>query len=479
MASKGRIAGYIVGIIVIVAVLYAVAAYMRPTQPSVPSGTVVLQLTDPPLVPNGTQSLFITYSSVQLHEVGNSNTTGFIDVNASGTVNLMNLTNFTQTIAYAKVNQTQSFDMIRFSITSASITINGTSYPVTVPSSSLLVRLNARLNSTNGVAVIDMTPAVVQIYTGTQEIFVLVPSLKAVVIGSSAVSSASLRVGARERIGTRASEALNQTGASITITSASLAESGNSTLLHVDVRNNGNASVVLKHVMLFGYMRAVFTSNTATGMVPTAGAYGYGAGSGIGAEPFGMMNTSISGLLSGSDLSGHLNEAADIGEALGLNSSTMYKLMAQRLNFSSNSSVAAMLHALNISANATQVRNFMLYMNRRVNASVMEGMHNFNVSSPELHAVIGEAETYMHNYHNVLNFIVAANGTLSLPFTEAEAEGQNGYSLAPGQNVTLLYNGPVILGESHLGTAIIANLTYTVSVSGEDGALASMNVTAS
>ncbi len=480
MASKGAIAGIVLGIIVVAVILYAFASYQRAPAAQAAQGTIVLQLTDPPLVPNGTQSLVITYSSVQLHEVGAANTTGFVSVNASGSINLMNLTNITQTIASLKVRQNQSFNMVRFNITNANITINGTTYAVTVPSSSLLVKLNSNLNVTNGLAVIDMTPTIVQIYTSTQDVFVLVPSLKAVVTGNGAVSSAQARVGATERIQTGEREALNRAGATISVTGASLAVSGNSTSLAVTVQNDGNSSVVLKHVVLSGYMRAAVSATALGDMSPPAGSYGYEAGYSIDlSHAEDMMNASISGLLGGASTVEHLNETGDIGEALGLNSSAVSRLMLQHFNFSSNNSVATALKALNISANATQVRNVMLYMSNRMNASIMEGMHNFNASSPELHKTISEAENYTHSYHNALNFIVAANGTLSLPFTEAEAEGPNGYSLAPGQNVTLSYNGPILFGKSHIGISLIANLTYTVSIAGEDGATASTNVTAS
>ncbi len=467
----GKKVAYIVGIIIVLAVIYVVAASLQKPGGAVSSGTAVLQLTDPPIVPNNTQALLVTYSSVQLHESGMPNSTGFTTLNASGTVNLMNLTNFTQTIATTSIHANQSFDIAKFAISNAVIVINGTSYTVTVPSSSLVVKFNKKLNSTNSVGIIDMTPTVVQIYTANTTLFVLVPSLKAVVVGAGSVSSSEARVGARAHIGVQESADLLGTGAQISITSASLSGSGNSTSLSVTVSNNGNSSVVLKHLMLRGYLRAMMNGSVDSSMEPTGI-------SGVGA--YSMFNASIGSMLGNLGAGSQFNSSmGDIAEMLGINSTDAYKLIKAHLNASTSANMSALLSSLNISANSTLVRDFVEYMSNNANASVMVGMHNFNISNPGLREAILQADLYQRSYHNTLNFIISQNGTLNLPFTEAEAEGPNGYVLASGSNVDLKYSGPASFGESHVTAAIIANLTYNVAVSGEDGAFATTNVTAS
>ena len=469
----GKKIAYIVGIIIVLAVVYVVAASLSKPAYAAPTGTAVLQLTDPPIVPNGTQALVVTYSSVQLHEAGAGNSTGFMALNDTGTVNLMNLTNFTQTIATTSIKANQSFDMAKFAISGATITINGTSYPVTVPSSSLLVRFNKELNSTNSVAIIDMTPTVVQIYTANTTLFVLVPSVKAVVVGSGSVNALQARVGAREHIRTQDRAELQGIGAHISITSATLSEGSNgSASLSVIVSNNGNSSVVLKHLMLQGYLRAMQNGSSEGAMEPT----GLGAGEGL----YSAFNTSIGSMMGGEGAGLGLNggNIGDVAEALGINSTDAYKLISAHMNASSAANISSVLARLNISANSTAVGNFMNYISEDTNASIMEGMHNFNISSLRLHEAIRQAETYRAKYHDVLNFIISQNGTLSLPFAEAEAEGPNGYTLAPGSSVDLKFSGPISFGESHVSVGIIANLTYRATVSGDDGAYASANVTA-
>ena len=247
---------YLIGIIVVLAIIYVAISITHPPVPTttpttvtnvsfVPSGTLAVQLTDPPQVPNGTQSLVIGYSGLALHEAGQSNSTGFVDLNASGSVNLMNLTNFTQTIAVAHVKLNQSFDMVRFNITSAKIDINGTVYNVSVPNNRLQIKISG-LNGTSGGALVDLSPTVLQIYAANQTIFLMVPAARAITINNRSINSTSVHIGFKARVNAVAKAKLEQVRPNITITGASLTSSGNSTYLAVIVKNNANSSVTLK-----------------------------------------------------------------------------------------------------------------------------------------------------------------------------------------------------------------------------------------
>ena len=474
---------YLIGIIVVLAIIYVAISITHPPVPNttpttvtnvsyVPLGTLAVQLTDPPHVPGGTQSLVIGYSGLALHEAGQSNSTGFIDLNASGSVNLMNLTNFTQTIAVAHVKLNQSFDMVRFNITSAKIDINGTVYNVSVPNNRLQIKISG-LNGTSGGALVDLSPTVLQIYAANQTIFVMVPAARAITINNRSINSTSIRVGFKAIVNADVKAKLEHIRPNITITGASLTATGNNTYLAVIVKNNANSSVTLKQVMLFGYMRSVISANALLNLPD---------------QQRGDLSPGLGSVASSLFTNANLSDYMD---ALGLlNSSANASAISSFISAMNASDMGAAANVLATMVNSSKAKVLENEFKSRINASVIEDMHNLNMSNMSVKAAIGEANRFSHDYHNALNFIVASNGTLSLPFTQAEAEGPNGYVLGAGNSVTLIFNGTVAFGHDALANAhvnlsagplikLLANQTYTVRVIGEEGAYASMNVTAS
>ncbi len=252
--------GVFIGGIVVIAAAALIILFLTGSASSgyVPSNTLLVQLTDPPVVPPGTQALTIQYSGIGLHEMGEPNATGFTMFNASGSVNLMSLTNVTQTIAVIKTKTNVTFDMARFYISSATITINNVTYNVTLPNNDVTARIGSGLNASSGGLLIDMSPVVAQIYTNsTHSVFVMVPSLTAVVIGRSRITANELRIGARESIGSQEAQAITAARGNISITNASAMTANGVTKISVTVKNNGNGTLVLKHVLISGFMLAV------------------------------------------------------------------------------------------------------------------------------------------------------------------------------------------------------------------------------
>ncbi len=494
---------YLIGIIVVLAIIYVAISITHPPVPTttpttvtnvsfVPSGTLAVQLTDPPQVPNGTQSLVIGYSGLALHEAGQSNSTGFVDLNASGSVNLMNLTNFTQTIAVAHVKLNQSFDMVRFNITSAKIDINGTVYNVSVPNNRLQIKISG-LNGTSGGALVDLSPTVLQIYAANQTIFLMVPAARAITINNRSINSTSVHIGFKARVNAVAKAKLEQVRPNITITGASLTSSGNSTYLAVIVKNNANSSVTLKQVMLLGYMRSIISANASLNL-PDQQSSNFSSGKFSSNASSTSSISSTSTAPSTSTTYPYTNTGVpNYMKNLGLrNSSFNVSAIGAFTNAFNSSDISEAENILGTIANSPMAKALENEFRNRINASVIEDMHNINVSNVSLEAAIGEANRFSHDYHNALNFIVTSNGTLSLPFTQAEAEGPNGYVLGAGSSVTLIFNGTVAFGHDALANAhvnanqgvgplikLLANQTYTVRVIGEEGAYASMNVTAS
>ncbi|MEM0149902.1 MAG: DUF4382 domain-containing protein, partial [Candidatus Micrarchaeaceae archaeon] len=256
MNKGGIAAGILLLIIIIVAIVVLVqphkASVSTTTIPSVLSGTLTFQLTDPPEVPSGTQALVISYASLSAHYTARNGTSSWVSAQGSGSVNLLSTINASQIIGKASMPLNVTVDMVRFNITSAAITIDNVTYNVTVPSQQLIVHVtNAnRINGTNS-ALIDFTPVVATIYTSNSTIFVLVPSVRAIVLGSSK-ASASAQVGATIGINATEKHELELSRPNITISSATLSQNGNTTSLSITVVNNANASVNIKHIAIFG-----------------------------------------------------------------------------------------------------------------------------------------------------------------------------------------------------------------------------------
>ncbi|MGC8478452.1 MAG: hypothetical protein ACP5NE_00795 [Candidatus Micrarchaeia archaeon] len=513
--------------LIVIIVLAGIAVVLNSSSKSIQipiSNAFVLQLTDPPQVPAGTQALYMSYSGLQLHQLGMGNSTGFIEVNESGTVNLLSLINFTQTIGVANIKPNETFNFVRFNITSAKIEVNNVTYNVSVPNNRLSVRISNYNTSAKGV-LIDITPSILEIYSANQTIFLMVPSARAVVIGPSLVNSSSVKVGYKARKVEQENKSLESAKPNISIVSASIAESGNITAITAQVKNNGNSTVVLKGLMVFGNMQ----TNLGNFIRPMGEApqMPMQQGNSYGGD-FGNFNTSeIEGAVAAisqaegqniiSNIGLNISGLSHYGIALGQNGSVNITNKTEFDNYLKD----MMDHAF---ANYTSLLGN-LSAKEGVNISGISGMNGYeneansiisdaiekiqnmqasgHINSSEIESIMSNMTDQLKNlsnkkvyeeegasifnryYHRVLNFIIMPNATLALPFDEKTALGPNGYNLTAGSTVTLSFAGRITYGPENehaqappIITEPIINQTYSIRVFGEDGAYAQANVTA-
>ncbi len=604
--------------------LAIVAAGLLILSDTLHTATFIVQLTDPPIVPTGTQALLVAYSGVALHTAGASNSTGFVSVPASGVLNLMSLTNITQTIAILHTKINASFDSVRLNLTNASITISNETYNVTLLQKTLRVRLLNRTNSSTGGAVVDLTPTIIQIYTGNQTLFAMAPSVRAVAIGKGLVNGTSARIGASQKIRNETLALIEMIRPNITVTGAYLNVAGNTTQFNVTVRNNVGKPVELNHLVLSGAFEALLNSSALDTINTSAVASGInaedvasvahaigvqsitantlkeiraemGGGASGGASPAvtstvpkiapaisivsavvsaynnhtstyansrlsatvnaietELLNATASGAqqtivgstssIIGSNIlsnSGGMSIASQDAQHLLGTVSAISTLLENRSTNLTASNAQQILGAIEnigtisaaMATNATQVEKISVFdtiLNMTANPDVSDSQlaevtgrlanitaqvhltnttqalaiaSNLNLTPSEasttarllvLHNELAATSIFSREYHGALNFIIAENGTLSLPFM-VRAEGQKGYALAVNSSVTFVFNGTMAFGTQasaalstehrpmHLGTTVrpIPNATYVVRVTGTDGALARMNVTAS
>lgn len=461
MADR-RIA-YLIGFVVLLGIIGA--AYIASTNTQT-AGTVQmpLQLTDPPHVPSGTTSLIISYSSLQVHTVNN----GWISASGAGSVDLMSLQNVSQVIGSVNVPVNSTVDMARFDINSANITINGTTYPVTIPSSQLTARVveHSKVNASTGI-LFDLSPTIISIFTLNSTDYVLVPSVKAIAIGSGRAHP----VGARFGLNADEYAELQAAAPNISITSESLVYSDNSTHLSVTVMDNSNKSVTLTHVNVLGdaHFSVYFnvTCNSFSECFPRI----FSAGNMINVSSQESAQESVKGNLNSQSrpwqletdgpISGSMNQSANAAaDAYPGIYNTRSVIGRSEIN-----SQAAGNAQVGAGAGATASVNGNVVING-----------NFNVSGISSAAL--RIESREHEEGGGISFIVESNGTLAVPFSDSQF-GNIGYTLSPGQSVTLSFTGPVTFGNGHIVISPVVGSQYKVTVFGDQGAMANATVTAS
>ena len=266
---KYGLAAVLVAIVLIAVVLFAnPASFLPPSQTSATANFLVM-LTDPPTVPAGTTVLNLTYTNVTLHVTYPNETSEWLLLNASGTVNLFSLVNMSQTIASTNIPINSTVDKIQFTIGNVEANVTGTIYPVTALSSTFVVSVaNSKVNQTLSGVLVDFNPSLVQIEAtdanGTiVDYYVLVPSATAMVITN--LSRERIKVGTIVELGQDDRERLvrvvEEFSKNVTIVSASLSVNGNVTSLSVTLRNDGNVTFRIFGLTLHGEFNATRTWN--------------------------------------------------------------------------------------------------------------------------------------------------------------------------------------------------------------------------
>ncbi len=143
----------IIGIVVIIIIAgVSVFAYMTYFS----QGTLKIEMTDPPEWGPATQ-VYINYSSIEIHRADAANESGWSTIpGTGGTINLTQFVDINQTIGSANL-QPGTYNLIRFTILQANVTVNGTLYSATVPSGELQITITEggiKVNATQTSAVL-------------------------------------------------------------------------------------------------------------------------------------------------------------------------------------------------------------------------------------------------------------------------------------------------------------------------------------
>jgi len=265
MATKRNTLRYGFAAVVIALAVIGSSLYLTPA-PVSGSTDFVVMLTDPPTVPDGTTSLMVTYTSIQVHVKYAGGTSEWkVSQTAGGQVDLLSLLSDSLTIASLSLPSGAVVDKVQFTITDASITIGQKTLPVEIVSNQLIFPINdtTLTGATTGV-LIDIQPRVIQVDdvdANGQPVsyYVLLPSATAVV--KKNVSESQRGVGNRNKLSDDDNDELEQAQAQASMDLSIVEgaaktyvkiEADSKTKITVTLKNEGAESVVVRGLAVFG-----------------------------------------------------------------------------------------------------------------------------------------------------------------------------------------------------------------------------------
>lgn len=213
------------------------------------SGTLSVMLTDPPSVPAGVSSIYLTYTGLGVHPKGFANST-WISVSGEGTIDTMTLINLSQTISTSNV-PSLTYNLVRFNISNVLVDYMGKNYSATIGSGSLTVPIVGGLvvNSSGLAAtLVDIQPTVINVGSQAAPSFTIAAGAKALQIPSGEVNDSVKQIGHTAPLegnnwfqSFKSRHADNLTFSALSLTSGSLSFS---------LKNGGSDSVPIKMVIV-------------------------------------------------------------------------------------------------------------------------------------------------------------------------------------------------------------------------------------
>lgn len=207
--------------------------------------TLAIRITDPPVVPTGTRSLNLSFSSLSLLVSQTLNNSGTqiknLFYNISGTINLLSVQNVSQTIAVTKIPNGTVLYSMSLTVKSVSININGTVYPVHIALNGSQLNVifypKAVVNG-DTVALVQISPIVVKTATGYQ----MIPSVVATAVHEKIENE---QVGEKHQLNQNETSGLDEASGQLTAQLKTISVSGNLTSFSVLVNNTGHIPVSL------------------------------------------------------------------------------------------------------------------------------------------------------------------------------------------------------------------------------------------
>jgi DNA-binding transcriptional ArsR family regulator len=379
---------------------------------------VPIGITDPPQVPYGTQALYINYSSVMAH-VNSNGRSDWVPINASGRLDLMGLINESQIVGGLRIGPNSTIDKMEFNITSASIVIGNVTYAIYLTSNQVTAKLDGSrtVNSSSGILV-DFSPIVTETYVKNSTVFVMIPSLTAVIISDSGFGpkpfSSNYANAKRYPLSNKYWNAFSSVNNNLTVSNVMLYSGGNNISFTATLHNNGVGNVTVLGMAINGDYELFSIANvTSSGGIVTLNVNGQ---SFVGGESGGYFG---------------------FGRTAGLQSYGIEKQIRFRVYQQSGSNV--MINGSALYLLGTYIRNRSISIKLQ-NPTENISISGFNPSSSDFGSSWGAPQTRWLGF----GFIVNENGTLSLPESEIFEHGHgpiHGYVLGSHGATIFRYSG--------------------------------------
>ena len=409
---------------------------------------IPVSITDPPQVPSGTQALYINYSSLSVHLRYNGSSE-WVSVNASGRLDLLSLINESQVLGRVKIEPNSTVDMVKFNITSASVTISNITYSVYTLNKQVTAKVDSKAVNASSNILLDFSPVVTPIYSQESTSFVLLPSLQAAVVPNPELTMGPLPARGEQnaRYPVQQYKDLFKSGnANLTIENATLHSHGNYTSLSVNLLNSGKSNATIMAVMLYGDEIPNEIPNTTV-----------------------INGTAI---VNASDM----RDWQDVGQGFppmnGNMSAGAVEHAASRM-FQRNDS--------DISINASAIREAGAYLGANSVLIRLPGQSG-NILIHDIGGCSAGAPQFFGGTYAInngmppmlppgINFLVNGNGTLFMasPQTMMAPMPKPGYLLLPGSSATLSYNGTIRIMEGGMSITLPIGSSYTVMVVTNEG----------
>ncbi len=492
--------------LIVVVVLAFAYLYLNPGTPISEYTSVYVRITDPPIIPKGASSINITYSGIGL-QVRNSSGTSWINSGESGSINLLALQNQTETLSSIALPQGTTPIALEMNITSGSITINGSEYPMDIVSkriNSTIANLSSSPGSKSFSAILSMASSVSPSFAGNSTSFFFQAFPTSVLLsGSPSVSG----IGSISKLNSSEAVAIVNNTPKIRILSSSLSSEGNVSSISTTIEDNSSIPLVLEMLAISGNESVKI--EVVKPAIQAEPSFGHITDSLLINETFNAINSALgylinnqtsnlTGLAVSKLASGNLTKipgyaastASKIASQLNISGPEINQISSNLNSTQSNSFINGIFSNLTDSANS-------IYINgsnaASVTSTLIKGISSGKINSSNIANIknlIANAKAEAtanfpkkiearQSQFNYLSFIAAKNSSLIPTISASSITGaEYGYLLEPGRSVTLVYSGRISAGNGILGISLINGNPYKISVIGTDGAYASTEIKA-
>jgi hypothetical protein len=162
----------VVTIVVVLIAATALLAYFNNG-----AGTLEIKISNTPSCGEATQ-VYLNCSTIEIHQAHADNESGWVKVVDNNAWNLTTTSNVDQTIWYANL-QAGTYNLIRFRVLDAQVTVDGVNYTASVPNEEILTPISNGIQINTGQTVILLIEANVKVEdTKTADSFMLIPEVK-------------------------------------------------------------------------------------------------------------------------------------------------------------------------------------------------------------------------------------------------------------------------------------------------------------